>query len=61
MQERGEVKEYLIKRLLMTIPTVLGITLVVFLVMHMIPGDPIDLLLADTYNEADRQALEKCI
>ncbi|MDH3598884.1 MAG: ABC transporter permease [Candidatus Tectomicrobia bacterium] len=51
------MKEYLIKRLLITIPTVLGITVVVFLAMHLIPGDPIDLLLADHYSEVDRQAL----
>ena len=41
------MKEYLIKRLLMIIPTMLGITIVVFLAMHMIPGDPIELLLAE--------------
>jgi len=51
------MKEYLIKRLLVTIPTVLGITVVVFLAMRLIPGDPIDLLLADSYSEAERQAL----
>jgi len=51
------MKEYLIKRLLMVIPTVLGITIVVFLAMRLIPGDPIDLLLADDYSEEARQAL----
>ncbi len=51
------MKEYLIKRLLVTIPTVLGITVVVFLAMRLIPGDPIDLLLADSYSETERQAL----
>ncbi len=53
------MKDYLIKRLLAIIPTVLGITIVVFLVMHLIPGDPIDLLLADDYSEEARQALER--
>ncbi|ETX07772.1 ABC transporter permease [Candidatus Entotheonella palauensis] len=51
------MKEYIAKRLLVTIPTVLGITVVVFLAMRLIPGDPIDLLLADSYSEAERQAL----
>ncbi len=51
------MQEYLVKRLLMVIPTVLGITVVVFLAMHMIPGDPIDLLLAEDYSEEARQAL----
>jgi peptide/nickel transport system permease protein len=51
------MKEYLIKRLLMVIPTVLGITVVVFMAIHMIPGDPIDLLLAEDYSEEARQQL----
>jgi peptide/nickel transport system permease protein len=51
------MKAYLVKRLLVTIPTVLGITVVVFLAMRLIPGDPIDLLLADSYSAAERQAL----
>lgn len=51
------MKEYLIKRLLMVIPTVLGITVVVFLAMRLIPGDPVDLLLADDYSDEARAAL----
>lgn len=51
------MKEYLIKRLLMNIPTVLGITVVVLLAMRLIPGDPIDLLLADDYSDKAREVL----
>lgn len=51
------MKEYLIKRLLTTMPTILGITVLVFLAMRLIPGDPVDLLLADSYSEEDRRAL----
>ena len=51
------MKEYLIKRLLMIIPTVVGIPIVVFLAMHTITGDPTDLLLAKDYNEEARQDL----
>lgn len=51
------MKEYLIKRLLTTIPTLLGITILVFLAMRLIPGDPVDLILADSYSEEDRLAL----
>jgi peptide/nickel transport system permease protein len=35
--------QYLIQRLLMLIPTFVGITLVGFLVMHLAPGDPAEL------------------
>ncbi len=51
------MKEYLAKRILMIIPTLLGITVVVFLAMHMIPGDPVDLLLAEDYSEEARQMI----
>ena len=51
------MKEYLVKRILMIIPTLLGITVVVFLAMHMIPGDPVDLLLAEDYSEEARQMI----
>ncbi|MGH8056822.1 MAG: ABC transporter permease [Candidatus Entotheonellia bacterium] len=41
------MKEYILRRLLLLIPTVLGVTLLVFLMMHFIPGDPVTLLLGD--------------
>jgi ABC-type dipeptide/oligopeptide/nickel transport system permease component len=44
------MKESLIKRFFMVVPTILGITVVVFMAMHLIPGDPIDLLLAEDYS-----------
>ncbi|ETX07770.1 ABC transporter permease [Candidatus Entotheonella palauensis] len=53
------MKEYIVKRLLTVIPTVLGITIVVFLAMRLIPGDPIDLILADDYSEEARAQLER--
>ena len=34
---------YLVKRLLLIIPTLIGITLVTFLVIHLTPGDPAEL------------------
>ena len=47
------MREYLIKRLLQIIPTILMITLVVFAMMQAIPGDPIVTLLGDAYDEDD--------
>jgi peptide/nickel transport system permease protein len=47
------MREYLIKRLLQIIPTILLITLVVFAMMQAIPGDPIVTLLGDAYDEDD--------
>lgn len=45
------MRDYIIKRLLQMIPTILMITLVVFAMMHAIPGDPTITLLGDAYDE----------
>ncbi|MEE3262395.1 MAG: ABC transporter permease [Candidatus Latescibacterota bacterium] len=37
--------QYVLQRILLAIPTMLGITLVSFLIMHLAPGDPVDLFL----------------
>jgi peptide/nickel transport system permease protein len=50
------MKEYIAKKLLLLIPTVLAITFLVFAMMRFIPGDPIHLLLGDMYDQ--RQADE---
>ena len=45
------MRTYILRRLLQIIPTVLMITLVVFLMMQSIPGDPVVALLGDAYTE----------
>ena len=37
--------QYTIQRILLAIPTLLGITLLTFLIMRLAPGDPVDLFL----------------
>jgi peptide/nickel transport system permease protein len=44
------MREYLVKRLVLLIPTFLGITLVVYSVLLLLPGDPVDVLLAQEYD-----------
>jgi peptide/nickel transport system permease protein len=44
---------YILRRLLQMVPTVLMITLVVFVMMRSIPGDPVVALLGDAYTEED--------
>jgi len=41
------LKEHLIKRLIVSIPTIIGITIVAFLLMYVLPGDPVDILMAE--------------
>jgi peptide/nickel transport system permease protein len=45
------MRDYIIKKLLLLVPTVLAITFLVFSMMHLIPGDPIHLLLGDMYDQ----------
>jgi ABC-type dipeptide/oligopeptide/nickel transport system permease component len=49
--------KYFIKRLALTLPTLIGVSIIVFLLIHMIPGDPIDIMLGDRVTEASRLAL----
>jgi len=56
--------QYSIQRILLAIPTLLGITLISFLIMHLAPGDPVDLFLGGVAGDegisTDRKAdLEK--
>src|SRR2546422_6274360 len=47
------MRTYLLRRLLEIVPTILMITLVVFVMMRSIPGDPVVALLGDAFNEED--------
>jgi peptide/nickel transport system permease protein len=44
---------YILRRLIEIVPTVLAITLVVFVMMRSVPGDPVVALLGDAYTEED--------
>src|SRR2546425_10754715 len=47
------MRTYILRRLLQIVPTVLMITLVVFVMMRSVPGDPVVILLGDAYTEED--------
>src|SRR5437899_10473817 len=47
------MRTYVLRRLLEIVPTILMITLVVFVMMRSIPGDPVVALLGDAFNEED--------
>jgi peptide/nickel transport system permease protein len=51
------VKRYLIKRLLLTIPVVIGVVSLVFWLIHLIPGDPVELMLGETARAVDKLSL----
>src|SRR5262245_23443061 len=50
---------YLLKRLIEIVPTVLMITLVVFVMMRSIPGDPVVALLGDAYTQEDAEKVRQ--
>jgi peptide/nickel transport system permease protein len=45
---RGKEMQYLLRRLVLTIPVLIGVSIIVFTIMHVIPGDPVRLLFAGT-------------
>ncbi|WP_048601790.1 nickel ABC transporter permease [Rubeoparvulum massiliense] len=48
---------YTIRRLLQTIPVILGVILVVFLIMQMVPGDPAQILAGESATDEQVQEL----
>jgi peptide/nickel transport system permease protein len=42
---------YILRRILILIPTLLGVSIIVFLMLHMTPGDPAELLLGERATE----------
>lgn len=52
---------FLLGRLLSAVPVVLGVALMVFLLLHLIPGDPVELMLGDAARPADREALRHAL
>lgn len=53
------MREYVLRRLLLLIPTVIGVTLIVFMMMRFIPGDPITNMMGEMYSEEDAQRLRQ--
>ena len=45
---------YIIKRLFMLIPVLIGVSLVVFVLMDIVPGDPVDMIVSEDATEEQR-------
>jgi peptide/nickel transport system permease protein len=50
------VKSFL-RRLVLLVPTILGVVTLIFFLIHFIPGDPVELMLGETASRADLQRL----
>ncbi len=50
---------YIAKRIILLIPIVLGVVTLVFFLVHMIPGDPVEIMLGEQAQAADKEALRR--
>jgi len=50
---------YIIRRILILIPTLLGVSVIVFLMLHMTPGDPAELLLGERATDETLNAMRE--
>ncbi len=51
------MRSYIIRRLLLTLPVLLGVSTLVFLFIHLIPGDPVQVMLGESARTADVEKL----
>src|SRR5574341_638388 len=56
LKDGHAMREYLLRRLLLLIPTLLGVTFIVFLMMHFIPGDPVTNMMVKFHDGTDFDA-----
>ncbi|MCY4348931.1 MAG: ABC transporter permease [Thiotrichales bacterium] len=57
--EYSRVIQYTIRRLLATIPVLLLTSVIVFGLMRLIPGDPVELLVENAFTEVSEELIEK--
>ncbi len=53
------MNSYLLKRLMVLIPVLLGMTIIVFSIIHAIPGDPAETILGQKATEQSKEALRE--
>ncbi|MFN8007165.1 MAG: ABC transporter permease [Terriglobia bacterium] len=51
------MRSYLVRRLLLTLPALLGVVILVFSLVHLVPGDPVQMMLGDSAPAADVRQL----
>lgn len=55
------MKHYLLQRVLLLLPTLFGALTLVFFLIHLVPGDPVEVMLGETASAADKDELRKSL
>ena len=55
------MKHFLLRRLALLAPTVVGAVTLVFFLIHMVPGDPVEVMLGETASSADKEELRRSL
>ena len=53
------MQKFLVRRLTALVPVVLGVVTMVFFIIHLTPGDPVEIMLGETASKADMASLRK--
>ncbi len=51
------MRNYILRRILLTLPVLLGVSTLVFLFIHVIPGDPVQVMLGESARTSDVETL----
>jgi peptide/nickel transport system permease protein len=55
------VLRFLLHRLFLFVPTAFGVATLTFLFIHLVPGDPVEVILGEQAQSADREALREAL
>ncbi len=51
------MRDYLLKRLALTVPVIFGVLVLVFVLLHLVPGDPVEVMLGEVAAKSNQEAL----
>ena len=52
---------FILRRVLLVIPVMLGVSIAAFLMSHLVPGDPVSVMLGETATAEDRARRERLL
>ena len=53
------MRRYIVRRIALLVPVVIGVVTVVFLIVHFIPGDPVEIMLGEQALAVDKETLRR--